>query len=166
MSVKFIGCPHLGHRNIATYRKFVNSCEDNTAFIKQCWMDEVRKKDVVYVMGDAAFNKESLDLIGELPGRKILIKGNHDTFVTTAQQSEVFEEIHGMIKYKGIWVTHCPIHPDELWNKPNVHAHVHYNSVQKNSINDPRYLNVCVDVIYPKYNKCFLDLDEVKQILL
>lgn len=168
MSVYFIGDPHLDHKNIAKFRSFVSSCQQNTDMIVSEWKSRVCKRGVVYVMGDAAFSNEALDMISWLPGKKILIKGNHDDYVSTAAQANVFEEIHGMLKYKAMWLTHAPIHPDELRNKPNVHGHVHYKSIMKKTwygrqILDPRYLNISCDSVYERTGRLMLTLDEVKQ---
>lgn len=170
MSVYFIGDPHLGHRNIAKYRPFVTSTEHNTQLFLDSWHKTIRKKDIVYFMGDAAFNKESLDLIGNLQARKILIKGNHDDMVSTVDQAAVFEEIHGMLKYKGCWLTHAPIHPDEMrGRKCNIHGHVHNKSIMKGygpwKRPDRKYINTCVDVVFPKYGAMFLNLEEVKRMI-
>lgn len=167
MSVYIIGDPHFGHNNIAKFRKFVSSPQDNVQRICDEWKATVRKKDVVYVMGDAAFDDVSLDIYSSLLGRKILIKGNHDDFVSTSAQLNVFEEIHGMLKYKGMWFTHAPIHPDELRGKNNVHGHVHNYSIMKRAwygakVLDKRYLNTCPDFVYPTFGKFILSLDEVK----
>lgn len=167
MSVFFIGDPHLGHRNIAKFRPFVKDVNDNDDQICAEWKAVVHKRGIVYVMGDAAFTQEGLDRIAALPGKKILIKGNHDDMVSTAAQSAVFDEIHGMLKYKGMWLTHCPMHPDELRGKPNVHGHVHSKPIMKKtwwggSKLDPRYLNTCPDFTVPTFGKYILTLDEVK----
>ena len=168
MSVYMIGDPHLGHKNIAKFRPFVTSSEDNSRLIKDDWTRRIGKNDVIYVLGDAAFDQDGLDLLGNLKGRKILVKGNHDDLVSTAAQSKVFEEIHGMLKYKGLWLTHCPIHPNEMRKrKGNVHGHVHLQSIKKRNlfgrkVLDKRYLNVCVDVIYPKYGSVLISLDQIR----
>lgn len=167
MSVYFIGDPHLGHRNIGKFRPFVRDSDHNTELFVSLWTKTIRKNDIVFMMGDVAFTPECLDLIGNLKGRKILIKGNHDDFVTTTQQASVFEEIHGMLKYKGFWLTHCPVHPDEMrGRKGNVHGHVHLKSIHKRfgpfSWPDRRYFNTCVDVVYPTYQTFFTPLDRVK----
>ncbi len=169
MSVYFCGDPHLGHRNIAKFRPFVTSTEHNTALFLESWHKTIRKNDIVYFMGDAAFDKESLDLIGNLNARKILIKGNHDDMVSTVDQASVFQEIHGMLKYKACWLTHAPIHPDEMrGRKANIHGHVHDKSILKGwgpwKRPDRKYINTCVDVIYPKYGTMFLNLEEVKKL--
>jgi calcineurin-like phosphoesterase family protein len=88
------------------------------------WNDTIRKRDVVYVMGDAAFTQEGLSSIGTLSGRKILIRGNHD-MLPTEDYLSVFSEIYGAFMYKGLWLTHIPIHPQELFGRTNVHGHCH-----------------------------------------
>ena len=159
MSVYFISDPHLGHKNIAGFRSFVSSCKDNTGQFLEHWRKTINKRDIVYMLGDVAFDKESLDLVGSLYGRKILIKGNHDDLVTTKQQAEVFEEIHGMVRYKKMWLTHCPIHPAEMRRcHINLHGHVHDATIP-----DDRYVNCCVDAIYPEYGSWFVSLDQIRE---
>ena len=170
MSTWIIADPHLGHKNISRFRPFVLDSADNTLQFISSWRQTVSKRDYIIMLGDVAFDQESLDVIGNLPGRKVLIKGNHDDLVSTIAHTKVFEEIHGMIKYKGMWLTHCPIHPDEFRGKKgNVHGHVHTKSIMKGKWfwkhKDPRYINACVDVIVPQYKRWFISLDEVKQRL-
>ena len=131
MSAFFVGDPHLGHKNIAKFRPWVQSMEDNTAIFCDFWQKTIRKNDIVFVMGDAAFCDESLDVYKNLRGRKILIAGNHDDYVSTQKQTEAFDEIHGMLSYKKMWLTHCPIHPHEMRGRiANVHGHVHSKSIK------------------------------------
>ncbi len=168
MSAYFIGDPHLGHKAIGRYRPWVKDSTDNTALIHKLWRDTIKKNDIVYVMGDAAFTDDELIAMGNLRGRKILIKGNHDDFVSTSLQTQVFEEIHGIIKYKGMWLSHAPIHPVELRGKKCVHGHTHqHNMTRRNcfgfTVLDKRYFNTCVDNIYPKFGTIFVSLDQVKQ---
>lgn len=168
MSVYFIGDPHLGHKNIAKFRPWISSTYHNTALFKSQWESTITKRDVVYMMGDVAFDYASLDLIGNLPGRKILIKGNHDDFVLTSRQCDVFEEIHGMLKYKGMWLVHAPIHPDEIRGRKGVvHGHVHMASIKRRTwygakVLDKRYFNTCVDVLYPQSGSMFASLEQIK----
>ena len=93
MSVYFTGCTHLGHRAITKYRPWVKSVQHNTEIFLNQWNKTIKKKDVIYCLGDIAFDLESLNLLKDLTGRKILVKGNHDNLVTTMQQMEIFEEI-------------------------------------------------------------------------
>lgn len=55
----------------------------------------VHEEDLVYVNGDACFQKspESLPLVAKFNGRKILIRGNHDRIFTDEQLKPYFEQI-------------------------------------------------------------------------
>ena len=165
--IYFLGCPHIGHRNIAKFRSFITNTRENDDMFLAQYKKHITKRDIVYFLGDAAFSFDGLRLIADLPGRKILIKGNHDDMVSTLDQSRVFEEIYGMLKYKGLWLSHAPIHPDELRGKPNVHAHVHKATIMKKTwygkkYPDPRYYNASVDVLYPSTGSWFASLDQVR----
>lgn len=172
MSVYFIGDPHLDHKAIAKFRPWVRDCDHNTDLVVSQWKDRIHKRDVVYVMGDAAFGLNGLDVISNMPGRKILIKGNHDDFIPTHEQAKVFEEIHGMLRYKAIWLTHCPIHPHEMRNRiGNIHGHVHYKSIMTKTwygkrILDRRYFNTCVDAVFPSTGSYFTSLDTIKSYFM
>lgn len=170
MSVYLTTDPHLGHRNIGNFRKFVRDTQHNTDLFVADWKKHVNKRGIVYMFGDVAFDQNSLDILASLPGKKILIKGNHDDMVSTFAQTSVFDEIHGMLKYKGFWLTHAPIHPQELRGKVNIHGHTHNHIITKRTwygrtVVDDRYLNLCPDVIYPKYGKFILSLEEVRKIV-
>lgn len=102
-------------------------------------IQKLNRRTIVFFLGDTAFNDDSLiGILGGLPGRKILISGNHEDMTSMEAKNTVFESIHGMLKYKEFWLTHAPIHPQELRGKTNIHGHVH-----KDTIDDPRYFNTC-----------------------
>lgn len=142
MSVVYmIGDLHFGHKNIANYRKGFASEEHHREHLSAQWSSIVKKRDVVWVLGDAAFTSEGLASIRLLPGRKILVRGNHD-LLSTAEYLSVFEEVYGIIRYKKVWLSHAPIHPDELRGRRNIHGHVHNATIQ-----DARYVNVSAENI-------------------
>ncbi len=122
--VYFIGDLHFGHEGITKFRTQFPSEAVHRRYIMGCWEGIIRKRDVVYVMGDAAFTQDGLDSISTLDGRKILIRGNHD-LLSTESYLAVFEEIYGVLAYKGTWLTHVPIHPSELYGRTNIHGHCH-----------------------------------------
>ena len=171
MSVYFCSDFHLGHKNIGNFRDdIIATCQQNTDLMQVLWDKRIHKNDLVYCLGDMAFDQAGLDLLGSWRGRKILVKGNHDDFVSTEAQSKVFEEIHGMLKYKGFWLTHCPIHPQEMrGRRANLHGHTHNHIITRKNwrgaeIPDKRYFNCCVDVLFPKYKDVFVSLEEVRRI--
>lgn len=123
-NVYFIGDLHFGHENVHKFRPQFASEPNHRAHLMERWIATIGKRDLVYVMGDAAFTQDGLDDIGSLPGRKILIRGNHDLLPTEAYL-KVFEEIYGALSWKGYWLTHIPVHPQELYGRTNVHGHCH-----------------------------------------
>ena len=72
---------HFGHTNILKYenRPFA-TIEDMDAAIIKNWNRVISKNDKVIVAGDVSFyNKEkTAEIIQQLHGKKILVKGNHD----------------------------------------------------------------------------------------
>lgn len=159
--INFCADPHLGHKNIANFRHFVKSSEDNTAQFLAEANKKLHKRSITYFLGDVAFDNDSLGIIDRLQGRKILVKGNHDDSTSTKFQALVFDEIYGLFKYKKFWLSHAPIHPAELRGKVNLHGHVHNATVRRFGFIDRRYMNLCPDVT----GQYFMSLDEVRSKL-
>ena len=158
-NVWFTSDLHFGHKNIQKFRKEINSQGENERRIFLDWTSKVTKRDDVYVLGDAAFTMESAALFSALPGRKFLIRGNHDE-LDTQVYLKYFKSIYGLKKYKEFWLSHAPIHPDELRGKVNLHGHVHYAS-----INDDRYVNMSVENLWSLGYNSLISLDEVRKLL-
>lgn len=146
---------HFGHKNILKYagplRGGSNSEEHDLWLIEQI-NSVVGKNDLLYVLGDVAFDVESLKLMNKIKaGNRILVKGNHDT-CSTQEYLKYFSTVHGLLSFKGtFWMSHAPIHPIELRGRLNIHGHVHQNSVMDSefpSVLDNRYINACVEMSY------------------
>jgi len=103
------------------------------------WQSTITKRDKVYVLGDAAFTMDGLDSIKQLNGTKILIRGNHDN-LNTSVYLKAFKEVEGIVRYKHAWLSHAPIHPEELRGKINIHGHTHYHTMP-----EFEYENVCLE---------------------
>ena len=145
MSKKYvISDLHLGHKNIIKYAEGYRSgsnSEEHDLWLMDQWNSVVTKHDLVYVLGDVAMNRESLDKIKRFKGNKILVRGNHDVY-NTRTYLEYFQEVCGLLHHKGVfWMSHAPIHPTELRGRFNLHGHVHQNSIP-----DDRYINCCVEM--------------------
>ena len=90
-------------------------------------------------------NREALEEFGTWLGRKFLVRGNHDV-QNEKHYREIFEKVWGIHKMNGIFFTHCPIHPCEMYRCPNIHGHVHNNKVRDAQGDiDKRYRAVCVE---------------------
>ena len=172
MSVWFCSDLHFGHKNIQRFRPFVKDMVDNEQQVISCWKGVVTKRDDVYVLGDAAFTMEGIQLFADLPGRKFLIRGNHDLCDTSAYL-KVFNQVYGLLKYKEFWLSHAPIHPDELRGKVNLHGHVHYESIRKpfhpildvKQELDSRYFNCCVENHNALFSRPLVRLEEIRDYI-
>ena len=158
--VRFIADLHLGHVNMAVKRGFA-SVEEHDAHIIAQWNSVVAKRDVTYILGDVTMEKKApYALLDRLNGRKHVVMGNHDRRQDVAALLEHVDSVAGMVQYKGLILTHCPIHPMELdYRFPkNIHGHIHDNQVmieqfeygyKTNTIPDQRFICVsCERVDY------------------
>jgi calcineurin-like phosphoesterase family protein len=156
-NVFFISDLHFGHKNILKFSRQYregNSIEEHDAWLMSNWNKVVNRKDVVYVLGDVAFDPISLKKVAELNGIKKLIRGNHDLLDANVYL-KYFTNIYGLLKYKHFWLNHAPIRPNNLRGRIQIHGHVH-----EKTINDPRYINVCVEAI----NGTPISLEEIREI--
>ena len=144
---------HFGHRNILRYRTQFPSIEEHDEFIMDNIASTIGKRDVLWMLGDCFFTTESLDFlrrISKMCMKVHFVIGNHDTDskeglanIGTMIEEKLVDKIGGAFKGRGdIWFTHCPIHPDELRGRVNIHGHVHSSTIK-----DTRYFNACCENI-------------------
>jgi calcineurin-like phosphoesterase family protein len=131
--VRFIADLHLGHTNMAIRRGF-STVEEHDEHIIASWNSVVDKRDVTYILGDVTMEKKSsYALLDRLNGVKHVVLGNHDRRQDVPHLLQHVTSVAGMVQYKGIILTHCPIHPMELeYRFPrNIHGHIHDSQVMK-----------------------------------
>lgn len=158
--VLFMGDMHLGHRGIHNkFRTEFSSDDEHNYTLYNNLKSVMTKRTKTFFMGDVAFDDKWLQRIKDLPGSKVLILGNHDTDkfgYHIRDLVNVYDDIYSLLKYKDFWLSHAPIHPDELRGKVNIHGHVHDQSIlvgctdelynwddPAHQQDDPRYINVC-----------------------
>jgi calcineurin-like phosphoesterase family protein len=139
---------HLGHKNMAIHRGFKSSEEHDEYIIKK-WNSVVTKRDKVFILGDITMNKTKYyHLLKRLNGNKVFVLGNHDPIQQKIKSLLDYGTVAGIIKYRGIWLSHTPIHPQELRGKKNIHGHTHEKMVKKFLFfNDGRYINVSAEIL-------------------
>lgn len=142
--VYYLSDPHFGHKNVIKFEDNyrakamdVTTIEQHDEKIYDMWAQTVTKRDTIYVLGDLGYN---ISNIKNMPGYKILLLGNHDKQLAS-HYLELFDDIIGPIRYKKFWLGHIPMHPDELWGKPQIHGHTHAKG-----INDSRYINISIEM--------------------
>lgn len=126
MKIWLIADTHLGHRSL------IRSCgrpENFSQLIGKNWEEAVDGKDLVLHLGDIAwgYNDDNLQKLLRLPGKKILIRGNHDEKTLESYMELGFtfacDEIMMTIEGVKILFTHIPRigHSADI----NIHGHQH-----------------------------------------
>lgn len=162
----FISDTHFGHSNILTFKnedgsslREFDSVEAMDQFMFDGWKCLVSPSDKVYHLGDVAFKKDRMEMIGDLPGHKRLVMGNHDLFDNNTY-AKVFEKIYGVKQLNGLWLTHVPMHTDSVDQprvKMNIHGHLHANKIKH-----PKYYNVSVECI----GFCPIHMDDIMEAVI
>lgn len=152
--------PHFGHEGVCHFlradgtklRPFANAHEMNKELVYR-YLTTVKKEDKVYFLGDVAMKPQALEVLHNLPGDKVLIKGNHDQ-AKLSVYTRYFRDVRSCWQLGGCLLTHIPIHPSSLsrW-KANIHGHLHANRVMRatafSDTIDEKYL--CVSVEHTDY---------------
>ena len=143
-NVWFASDLHIGHTGIAKHRGFASIEEHDEEIIQN--FSVIGKKDKLFILGDVVWGNKDLPRLKEIPGVKELIIGNHDGLMTK-EYLKYFTKVHGFRKYKHFWLSHAPIHPQEIFRcRGNIHGHLHKGASTPPL--DMPYYNVNVD-----YNK-------------
>ena len=158
--------PHFYHGNICKFEREPGvklRPWDNAEEMSEWMIAEYNKLvdpgDRVYILGDVAMNRKALDRsVPRLNGRKVLVKGNHDTD-KLSYYAQYFDDVRAYVVKKGFILSHIPIHPGSMarWSA-NIHGHLHSNRVEEEGYPgsaDPRY--VCVSVEHTDYKPILLD---------
>ena len=162
MKTWFISDNHFHHSNILHFtaddgsliRPGFQDVNHMNELMVEKWNSVVGKNDKVYHLGDVVMKTGAwaFDILNQLNGDKILIRGNHDKaklHIYAKHFKDVRSEIH-MKTSEGDMVifTHRPIRISggdkefTIRNTFNVHGHIH-----QNIINSLRYINVSVEAI-------------------
>ena len=143
MQTYFTSDLHLLHKNIPKYRSIINSAQENDEFMLHK-LSLLGKRDLLWVLGDFIFDSPDynkiVSQIKSMPFQLKLVMGNHDSRQLYRSFTEQIQL--PLISYKNKWISHCPVHPDEMrFRDGNIHGHLH-----SGTLNDERYFNVNIDV--------------------
>lgn len=147
---------HLGHSAILKYREQFSNADDHDSVILDMFA-KLKKRDVVKILGDFIFDSDKYDFYVEqfkkMPCRIQVVMGNHDS--KRLYREDRFEIQLPLYSYKNFWLSHCPIHPQELRNRiGNIHGHLH-----KSFIDDDRYFEVGLD----NNDMSLIHMDKIKE---
>ena len=166
----FISDHHFFHKNIIKYtnRPFSNTVDgmyENAKYMFNKHNEIVKDGDLVFFLGDVALFKSNTkeyikQMLKNLKGQKILIKGNHDSESDEFYKDCGFSAIYEYLIFGKIMLCHFPLTNNTKYLKifkDNdckllIHGHTH----DKNVItNDFKRLNVSVEQtdFKPFFNK-------------
>ncbi len=103
MALYAIGDLHLSFGAYKPMDIFDPVWKDHPSKIEKYWRKKVRPKDTVVVTGDHSWGNRlidcapDLDFIASLPGRKILLRGNHDKFWDAKKTPRLNEQFAGRL---------------------------------------------------------------------
>lgn len=103
MALYAIGDLHLSFSADKPMEIFGGEWKNHAAKIEKYWRKKVRPADTVVVAGDHSWGRklaeceEDLLFISNLPGRKILLRGNHDMFWDAKKTEKLNERYQGKL---------------------------------------------------------------------
>lgn len=161
----FIADTHFFHEKIIKMcnRPFDNVEEMNKKLIEN-WNKKVTDDDTVYILGDVSFKgskENTISILKQLKGKKILIKGNHDRFVGQRDFDERFEKICDYLQItedkQQIILSHYPIidYAGMYYGAKMIYGHIHNKYV-------PHKNMYCVSVECVNYEP--VTLEEIEEI--
>lgn len=96
MSIYTIGDLHLSFHENKPMSIFGKNWEDHEEKIRNNWIENVKENDLVVLPGDFSWSTyledtyEDFKYLNSLPGKKVLLKGNHDYWWTTVTSMRNF----------------------------------------------------------------------------
>lgn len=179
MAIFVIGDLHLSFSNDKPMDIFGDHWDEHYQKIKEDWEKRVKPEDLVLLTGDTSWAisldeaHEDFKWIDDLPGQKIIIKGNHDYWwATLKKMNGLYDSIrfinNNYYDYKGTaicgsrgWV--CPRdssfteHDEKIYNREYHRLKLSIDSALKDG-----YENILVMMHYPPTNDEMEDSDFTK----
>jgi calcineurin-like phosphoesterase family protein len=113
---------HFGHRRLIEKGYRPADFEDR---IIDRWTQLVTAEDLVIHLGDLAFSRAATWSWSLLPGRKVLVRGNHDNHSATWYMERGFAFACDMFELGKIIFTHAPLEVIPAHVNFNLHGHLH-----------------------------------------
>jgi calcineurin-like phosphoesterase family protein len=99
----------------------------STELLLTNWRKLVSDQDFVYHLGDVILGMNSTlkAILDSVPGRKFLVRGNHDYSSNTWFMRNGFDFVAQGILHGGVWLSHAPAVNLPSGAILNVHGHLH-----------------------------------------
>jgi calcineurin-like phosphoesterase family protein len=124
MKVYLVSDTHFNHAKIETYCK---RPENFTELIIHNWQRIVKPEDLVIHIGDVFIGKAEgwKQIYPLLPGKKILVRGNHDKHPCLWYMENGFDIALDAMIFRHTWITHRPAQSLPKHTYLNIHGHLH-----------------------------------------
>lgn len=105
MALYAIGDFHLSFSVDKPMEIFGDVWKDHVKKIEKNWKKKIRETDTIVITGDHSWGRnleecrEDLEFIRKLPGRKILLRGNHDMFWDAKKTERLNEQFAGELSF-------------------------------------------------------------------
>ena len=105
MSLYAMGDLHLSFSNNKPMDIFGRRWKNHVAKIEKNWKKKITSKDTIVLTGDHSWGRnldeaqEDLNFIINLPGRKILLRGNHDMFWDAKKTQKLNNLFQGKLEF-------------------------------------------------------------------
>lgn len=121
---------HFDHPNIIKHGHRPGNHEELQI---EAFQRQVNPQDIVFFLGDFCLGKPDniRERLQQIPGRKMLVLGNHDSHVAYWYMNNGFDFAAEGILYRDVWMTHKPARwlPDGA--RVNLHGHLHDSDPQR-----------------------------------
>ena len=123
-------------------RPFID-INDMTASLIDKWNNKITDEDMVYILGDVCFKmtkSQIINILKQLKGHKILLRGNHDKYVGQRDFDECFEGIYDYLQIsegtQQIILSHYPIvdYAGMFYGAKMIYGHVHNKYLPKKNM--------------------------------
>jgi calcineurin-like phosphoesterase family protein len=124
MNVWVIADTHFNHKNMVT---LCGRPENFTELILSNWRGLCRPDDLTIHLGDVIFGQAGklTEYLASVPGRKWLVRGNHDYNTTTWYLNHGFDAVVDAMVFSRVLFTHKPADVLPSGCVVNVHGHLH-----------------------------------------
>lgn len=151
---------HLGHNVITKYRPYFSSQEEHDNHFLDIF-SKLKKRDIVWVLGDFIFDSKNYEhyikQFNKMSCEIRLVMGNHDSL--KLYKEDRFDIQLPLFTYKGFWMSHAPIHPQEIRERQgNIHGHCHNSRVYGDY---PSYEDVYYNVCPEQHHYNFVDFEQI-----
>lgn len=142
MKIYLVSDTHFNHANIETY---CQRPENFTELIIRNWQNKVHPDDLVIHVGDVFIGKPEgwRAIYPLLPGKKILVRGNHDKRPCLWYMENGFDLALDAMIFRHCWITHRPAQSLPKHTYLNIHGHLHniWHGFHKNEPDTQRINN-------------------------